>query len=115
MHILHKGEPHRVLKNQIVVTGTHSHTKNKLELQGIFSGKYENIVLPPHETLETVDIIRKAGQLIAKSKNKGQIMDLVSYETFDAEVQEELLEQLQEGDQVTFLEFQGKVIVLEKR
>jgi len=42
-------------------------------------------------------------------------MDLVSYETFDAMAQGEVAEDLTEGDEVTYIEFQGRVIVMEKR
>jgi translation elongation factor P/translation initiation factor 5A len=42
-------------------------------------------------------------------------MDLVSFETFDASVDEALLQELTEGDEITFVEFQGSVKVIEKR
>ena len=42
-------------------------------------------------------------------------MDSVSYETFDAELSDELASEVNEGDTVTFIDFKGKVSVLEKR
>ena len=42
-------------------------------------------------------------------------MDLVSYETLNAQADEEVASSLNEGDTVTFAEFQGKVIVLGKK
>lgn len=114
-YILHKDRPWRVLKNQIVVTGTHSHTKNKLELQNVFSGDYESITLPPHDKVEDIQIIRKLGQLLSKAKEKVQVMDMNTYETFDAEISQELFENLNEGDNVTFIEFNGRISILEKR
>lgn len=113
-YILHKGEPCLVKLNQIVVTGTHSHAKNKLELEGLFSGKGERLVLPPHEKLETLEIIKKLGQLISKTNDKVQIMDMNTYETLDAEIDEKI-EELNEGDQVTFVDFNGRIRILEKR
>ena len=110
-YILHKDEPYRVIKNQIVVTGTHSHTKNKLEMKGLFNDKYESVVHPPHDKLEDVEIIRKKAQLLSKTGNVGQVMDMVSYETFDAN----LPDGLNEGDEVTYIEFKGQATILEKR
>jgi translation initiation factor 5A len=113
-YILFKDEPYRVIKNQIVVTGTHSHAKNKLDMQGLFNGKYETVVLPPHERLDDVEIVRKRAQLISKQGETVQIMDLVSYETFDTAMNDALKE-LNEGDEVTYIEFRGMATVLEKR
>ena len=114
-YILHKDEPYIVKLNQIVVTGTHSHAKNKLELEGLFSGKKDRLVLSPHEKLEELEIIKKLGQLISKTNDKIQIMDMNTYETLDAEVDEEMNEELTEGNQVTFIEFNGRIRILEKR
>jgi len=114
-YIMYKDEPYRIKKNQIVVTGTHSHTKNRLDMVGLFSGKAESATFPPHERLEGVDIVRKKAQLLSRTGGSMQIMDLVSYETFDAMAQGEVAEDLTEGDEVTYIEFQGRVIVMEKR
>jgi translation initiation factor 5A len=113
-YILFKDEPYRVIKNQIVVTGTHSHTKNKLDLQGLFNSKYETVVLPPHERLDDVEIVRKRAQLISKQGESAQIMDLVSFETFEAAMNDALKE-INEGEEVTYIEFRGMATVLEKR
>jgi translation initiation factor 5A len=112
-YIVHKDQPHRVLKNNIVVTGTHSHTKNKLEIQNILNDKYETLVYPPHERLEDVEITRKKAQLLAMQENQAQIMDLQSYETFNAALKDSL-EDLNEGDEVSYIEFQGSNYILEK-
>ncbi|MEM4268104.1 MAG: hypothetical protein QXK37_04725 [Candidatus Woesearchaeota archaeon] len=115
-YILYKNELYYVKSNHIVVTGTHSHAKNKLEMQGLFSGHLETAVFPPHERLEDVEIVRKKGQLIAKYNKNVQIMDMISYEIIDAEViRKEILDKMNEGDEVTYIEFQGRSIVLDKR
>jgi len=114
-HIMHKGFPHRVLKNQIVVTGTHSHTKNRLELQNIFTGQKDTVTLSPHFNVEEVDIIRKLGQIIAKSQNSVQIMDMNSFETLDAEVDDELKSQAEVGQSVTYVDFDSKIRLIEIR
>lgn len=114
-HMMHKDEPWRVLNNKIVVTGTHSHTHNKLDIQNLFSGQKITITLPPHERIEEVDIIRKMGQCISKTTSTAQIMDPVTYETFDAKVDKDIMAKLAEGDQVTYVDFQGNRKILEVR
>ena len=60
-------------------------------------------------------IARKTGQIISKADNKVQIMDNVSYETLDASAPEELHNELNEGDQVIFVDFKGNIQIIEMR
>jgi len=114
-HIVYRDEPYRVLRKEIIAVGTHSHTKVKVLAQGVFTGNSETITLAPHTNVEDVQIIRKKGQIIANQPENLQLMDLVSFETLTAAASEELLKELQEGDEVTFVEFGSDVRVLEKR
>ncbi len=105
----------RVVRKEVVAYGTHSHSKTKLFVQGLFSKGEKSFNLNHHDNVETVDIVRKQGNVIAKLPDKLQIMDNVSYETVDADCDSELLEELNEGDNVTFIDFEGRAKVIEKR
>ncbi len=114
--VMNRNEPAKIVQKERVTTGTHMHSKTKITLQGIFSGKSETLTLSHHENLEDVDISSKKGQVVAKvPPNKLQIMDLVSYETLAAEVGDDVFQQLQEGSVVTFIDFNGKVVVMETK
>jgi len=112
-YIMHKGEPALIKAMGLVVTGTHSHGKMKLDVQGIFSKTNDSFTLPLHERVEEAEITRKLGQLLSRNLNHGQVMDMQSYETFDSEIEEGV--NAAEGDEVTFIEHQGKALVVEKR
>ena len=105
----------KVVRKEVVACGTHIHSNIKLFIRGLYSKGEKSINLNHHEQVETVDVIRKQGQVISKLTDKVQIMDNVSYETIDAEVESELLSELNEGDTVTFINFEGRAMVLEKR
>jgi translation elongation factor P/translation initiation factor 5A len=111
--IINRGEPAKVQKKENVTAGTHMHTKVKLTIQGLFSGKTEVLTLTSHEMIEDVDIVNKRGQVL--SKEPLQIMDLMTYETVEADTLPELRGQVNEGDTVSFIEFEGKRVVVEKR
>lgn len=114
-YFIYNGEPVRVLRKEVIVVGTHSHSKLKLYFQGL-NEKAERTVNFKHEDkIETVDIVRKLGQIIAKANNKIQIMDMVSYETLDANAPAELFNELNEGDNVTFISLNGNIQIIEKR
>jgi translation elongation factor P/translation initiation factor 5A len=111
--IINRGEPAKVLKRENVTAGTHMHTKVKLTVQGLFSGRTEVLTLTSHEMMEDVDIVNKRGQVI--SKEPLQVMDLVSYETVEMDTLPELKGQINESDTVSYIEFQGKRVITEKR
>lgn len=105
----------RVVRKEVVACGTHSHSKTKLFVQGLFSKGEKSVNMSHHDNVETVEIIKKEGQVISKLPNQVQIMDSTSFETFDADLDKELLEELNEGDSVTFINFEKGTRVLEKR
>ena len=113
-YVLSRNEPSKVIKKEIVTVGTHMHSKTKLTVHGLFSGRTEILTLANHENVEEVAIINKKGQLVAKlPENRIQLMDIVSYETFTATVSGDGFNKLKEGDIVTFIEINGRVVVLE--
>jgi len=114
-YFIHDNKPVRVNRKEIVVYGTHSHSKLKLFIQGLTDKGEKSINLHHTDKVEIVDIIRKVGQVISKTNDKVQIMDNVSYETLDADASEELHNELSEGDLVTFVDFKGNAEIIEKR
>ena len=114
-YIRYNNEVLKVVRKEVVAFGTHSHSKTKLFLQGLFSKGEKSVNLNHHDVVELADVIRKQGQVISKVNDKVQVMDNVSYETVDADAEEGLLGELNEGDSVTFIDFEGNAKVLEKR
>ena len=114
-YFIYNNEPVKVLRKEVIVVGTHSHSKLKFFIQGLNEKSERSVNFHHTDKVEIVDIVRKLGQIIAKTNNKMQIMDMVSYETLDANVSADLFNELNEGDQVTFVEVNGNVQIIEKR
>ena len=112
--IFYNNELYLVKRKEIVVFGTHSHSKTKLYLQSIKGGSEKSFVFSNHDKIEVVDIVRKTGQLISKFKDKAQLMDARSYETFDVNLGEEAAN-FKEGDEVIFIDFKENIKILEKK
>lgn len=111
-----EGEPFRVDSIQSVVISKHSHTKIKMNLTGMFSGAKKIMSLSPHKAIEKVEIKRKHGQLIAKiSEDVGQVMDMMDYTIYEAHVPKDLMDRMGEGDELIYIEYSGRVQVLEAR
>ena len=111
----YKGEVLKVTRKEVIAVGTHSHTKLKLYVRPLFGGGEKNMVLAHNDKVEIVEAGKKTATLVAKlPNNKVQIMDMHSYETLDADVDEELISELNEGDNVIFVDYKGRVLVFEK-
>jgi translation elongation factor P/translation initiation factor 5A len=114
-YFIYNGEPVCVVRKEIVVYGTHSHSKLKIFIQGLNKKGERSINMHHTDKVEIADITRKTGQVISKADNSLQIMDDVSYETLDASAPNDLLDELNEGDQVIFIEFKGNIQIIEKK
>ena len=114
-YFLINSEPVRVLRKEVIVVGTHSHSKLKFYIQGLREKGERTVTFQHSDRVEKIEIMRKQGQIISKSGNKVQLMDAVSYETFDSNLPQELSDDINEGDNVTFVELNGKVEILDKR
>ena len=112
-YLLHRGEPYEVIDMGIVVTGTHSHSKTKATVKGVFSGTTEILIKSHHETVEELDIIRKKATVISISGESIQVMDSVSFETKDGVA--EYPNDISEGDEITYIDFNNQVKILGKR
>ena len=114
-YFIHNGEPVRVIRREVIVVGTHSHSKLKFYIQGLREKGERSVTFQHSDRVEKVEIMRKQGQIISKTGNKVQLMDAVSYETLDANIPQELSSEINEGDNVTFVELNGTVEILDKR
>ena len=114
-YFIYNNEPVRVNRKEVIVYGTHSHSKLKLFIQGLNKKGEKSINLHHTDKVETVDITRKTGQVISKTNDKVQIMDNVSYETLDGNATEEIFNELNEGDQVIFVDLNGDIQIIEKK
>ena len=84
------GEPCKVLNITTSVPGKHGSAKARLEAVGIFDNKKRSIVKPAHTEIEVPIVDKRVGQVLSISGNTAQLMDMETYETFDAAIPEEL-------------------------
>src|SRR3989338_7687823 len=114
-YFIYNGEPVRVVRKEVIVVGTHSHSKLKFYIQGLREKGERTAIYQHSDRVDKIEIMRKNGQIISKTGNKVQLMDNVSYETLDSTLPAELINDINEGDTVTFIEVNGRVEILDKR
>jgi translation elongation factor P/translation initiation factor 5A len=107
---------YRILRKEVVVCGTHSHSKNKIICKPVLGGGERSFNFAHADRLEKIDVRRKEGQLISVGGGVFQVMDSRSYEMVDAEVlNDDVAAGIGEGDVIIFMEVEGRSIILEKK
>ena len=112
-YIWYNNEVWEVLEMETAKTGKHGSAKARILIRSIVSGKTTELVKPTQDPIEVPVINKIKGQVIAKiSDDKYTIMDLDTYETFDAKVLDENLKgKIQEGQKVLVWDVGEKLIV----
>jgi len=98
--------------------GKHGAAKVRLEAVGLFDGKKRVLLKPADANIDSPIIDKKKAQAISISGNIVELMDLESYETFEASIPEEFksrLTQGSEGAEVLYWKFEGNIIIKEVR
>ncbi len=113
-YFIHNGKIVEVLRREVIAYGTHSHSKLKIYFKGLAERGEKNVNLHHTDRVEIADITKKTAQVVSKTNGKAQIMDSMTYETLDASAPEELLSELEEGNEVAFIDFNGNIQIIEK-
>jgi translation elongation factor P/translation initiation factor 5A len=103
-----------VVRKELINVGTHCHTKIKLIVESLNGGGEKQMVYSHEDKLESVDVRKSKGQVVLKGNGTVQVMDLFSYETVDANIEPELLAELNEGDTVAYVDVEGRKKVTDK-
>jgi translation initiation factor 5A len=103
--------PCKVTEVSVSRPGKHGHAKMNMMAVGILDGKKRNLVLPGHDKVEAPIIEKKNAQILSIVGDKAQVMDTVTYETFEMEIPEELKGNVREGVEVLYWEIMGTKVM----
>ncbi|GAY25416.1 translation initiation factor IF-5A [Desulfurococcaceae archaeon AG1] len=116
-YLIIDGEPCRVVEISKAKTGKHGSAKAHVVAISIISGVKKTLVAPVDTRVEVPIIDKRVGQVLAVSEKNIQIMDMESFETFEAEPpkDEDLLRRIAPGKEVEYWVIMGKRIVVNVR
>ncbi len=109
------GEPCRVLSMTTSVAGKHGGAKARLEAVGIFDNRRRSLVKPASTEIEVPIVDKKNAQVIAITGDTAQLMDLETYETFDATIPEELKDKITQGGEVQYWILTERIMLVSVR
>ncbi len=103
-----EGRPCKISKISSSMPGKHGHAKYSIEARDIFNGKKRHIKESSETKVDVPDVEVNEGQVISLSGDSTQMMDLSSYETFEISVPEEIQGNIEEGDEVKYVQSMGQ-------
>jgi translation initiation factor 5A len=112
-------EGHYILQNNDVFlvrgiekskSGKHGHAKCRIKIENIFTGSKTEISIPGDLKLQSPVIDKRNAQVISMGSDSVQLMDLETYETFEAALptEEELKNKIQENSEIEYWNVIGK-------
>lgn len=112
-YIIMDGEACKILDMQKSAPGKHGHAKYRVSAQTLLTNSKKIKVYTSHASVKVPIIEKKDAQVLSVSGNAVQVMDMESFETFEAEKDKELDAELKPDDNVIYWEIMGKKIVRE--
>jgi translation initiation factor 5A len=113
-YMIIEGEPCHIVDITKSKPGKHGSAKARIVAIGVFDGVKRSFVKPVDLNAEVPIIDKRAGQVFAVNPTGVQIMDLESYEYFDAPFpqEEELKAKLAAGAEIEYWKILGRVKIV---
>ena len=112
-YIIIDGEPCRIMSYTKSKPGKHGSAKARIVAVGVFDEAKRTLVKPVGAQVEVPIIEKKAGQVIALLPAAVQVMDLETYEIFEAPLPEEKIRsKLASGVEVEFWRILGTTRIM---
>ena len=107
-YVLIDGEPCKISKIVKSKPGKHGAMKARIEGIGVFDGQKRNLIAPVDQKIEIPIITKSTAQVLNLLRDRVQLMDMSTYETFELEIPEEFKDKLVQGKEVMYMDVGGK-------
>ena len=112
-YVIIDGEPCRIMSYTKSKPGKHGSAKARIVAIGVFDRAKRSFVKPVTAQVKVPIIEKKAGQVIALLPTAVQVMDLETYEIFEAPLPEEKIKsKLASGVEVEFWRILGRTEIM---
>ena len=91
--------------------GKHGAMKARIVAVGLIDEKKRDVVMPASENIEVPIIEKHSAQVLSVTGTMANVMDAVTFETFDIEIPEDLRATVAEGAQVLYWDILGQRVM----
>lgn len=103
-YIILEEEPCKVLSISISKPGKHGEAKARLDAVGLFDDRKRSVVYPVKHKIGVPMIDKRNAQVLAISGDVAQLMDVVTYATFELPIPAEYKEKIRIGEAIQYIE-----------
>ena len=114
-YIVVNGDPCVITKKTSSSTKNTDPKKEKIYVEGLFDGQKRTMVKELSEEVEVPEVESGNAQIVAIIRGNAQVMDLSSFETFELEIPLQLRGELEEGDEIEYVESLDRRKMVRKR
>ena len=113
-YVLIEGEPCRIVEYDKSKPGKHGAAKARVVGIGVIDNVKRSLVLPVSTNVEVPLIEKKSGQVVSIAPNNVQLMDLETFETFDAPLptDEDVKSKLSPAAEVEYWQVMGRTKIM---
>ena len=112
-YVIIENEPCRIVDLAKSKPGKHGSAKARVVAVGVFDGVKRSFVKPVDAQAEVPMIEKRTGQVIALLPSAVQVMDMETYEVFEAPTpEEELMSKLDSGVEVEYWRILGRIKIM---
>ncbi|KXA90731.1 hypothetical protein AKJ62_00180 [candidate division MSBL1 archaeon SCGC-AAA259D14] len=112
-YVIVNEEPCQVTKKS--TSSTDKEGKEKIYVEGLFDGQKRTFVKDMNDEVEAPLMERGCAQILAIIENNAQLIDLESYETFELTIPLDFRGELEEGDEIEYIQALGRKKISKKR
>jgi translation initiation factor 5A len=88
--------------------GKHGHAKTRVVATGMVDGKKRDVVMPGHDNVDVPIIDKLDAQVLSVTLDKANVMDMVSFNTFDLTIPEDLKDKVKAGVTILYWDILGE-------
>ena len=107
-YVLVDEHPCRVMSMDKSKPGKHGAAKVNVVAISLLDGSKHSLMKPSDADIEIPIVERKRAQVIGVSGTSCQLMDMNSYETFEASIPEDMASEIEAGKEIQYMETMGK-------
>ncbi|OIO28404.1 translation initiation factor IF-5A [Candidatus Micrarchaeota archaeon CG_4_10_14_0_2_um_filter_60_11] len=111
-YVLVDEHPCRVVSMDKSKPGKHGSAKINIVAISLFDNSKHTLMKSSDADCEVPIIERKRGQVVGVSGNTATLMDVESYETFDVQIAEDMMKDLEVGKEIQYMQTMGVKLLL---
>ena len=105
------GRPCEIKNMETSKPGKHGHAKCRITGIDVLTGSKKQAIYTTHDKVEVPIIEKKTAQVLSVADHKAQVMDMQTYETFEAEIPEEFRGKVEPNKEIIYWELMGVRVI----